>query len=147
MKPEGMSNKWNSAVFGTSIKNSFLILFINIKQISLSKERLWDPIVCIHSIYSYWVLFSIDYHSFVETSLINSVIKKPVFILVSSFNNLNLILIDLSNSCYCPVISTCIAQKCPICRLSPINFIQVMFWYYVLVVFESENHLFLFVLL
>ena len=92
-----MTNKGNLVVCVRSsvVQNSCLVFLLEIEEVSLAEERLWDPPVGIQSVNSDGVLSPVDGNPLVETVLIEAKLIEKSSILIHSLDNLDRVCIDL----------------------------------------------------
>ena len=94
MQPEIVTNKCQPIFVGSHIKNSFLILSLNIEVVSPSKEWFLDPPVLVNTINRHCALLAVDGNTLEDTELVNAPLVEPRFAGVASLDYLNGIVID-----------------------------------------------------
>ena len=94
MQPEIMTNKCQPIFVGSHIKNSFLVLSLNIEVVSPSEEWFLDPPVLVNTINRHCALLAVDGNTLEDSKLIDAPLVEPRFAGVASLDNLDGVIID-----------------------------------------------------
>ena len=126
MEPVVVADECESWLEYLSRENVFLILLLDVEEISLSKEWLWDPPVGIHSIDGYGCLFPVNGDSLIETLLIESEIVPKAPVLIFSLHDFYCVLIDHFDAGNGGILMVSTVKESPVSSLSPVGVFKVV---------------------
>ena len=116
------------------------ILLVDIEEVSLGEEWLWDPPVDVHAVDGNRFVISIDDNPLVNSLLVSTHFIGETFILIVSFDDFDGIGVNHLDAGNGSVGCSQTVEECPHGTLTPVDFFEVVLGDHVFVILESENH-------